>query len=173
MLIAAAELGDIRSNIPLRPEWAVGADLRADGHLMLDFGDDALTQGRAHPMIDQRSRIDRIAAEAATRGAACSCSTWCSARRPPGPGRRAGPALAAAVATAPRRRPGARGRRVAVRHPGRAAGPAPAGRGAARAGASVFLSNAAAARHAVALVTGGPMSLDRRTVRCCGASRAP
>jgi FdrA protein len=31
---------------------------------MIDFGDDRLTQGRAHPMIDQRSRLERIAREA-------------------------------------------------------------------------------------------------------------
>lgn len=65
MLIAAETLGEVRSNIPLRPEWALGADLRADGTVMIDFGDDALTQGRAHPMIDQRSRVERIAVEAA------------------------------------------------------------------------------------------------------------
>jgi FdrA protein len=65
MVIAAQELGPIRSNIPLQPDWALADDLRADGHIMIDFGDDRLTQGRAHPMIDQRSRLERIAAEAA------------------------------------------------------------------------------------------------------------
>ena len=65
MIIATSELGEVRSNIPLRPEWRLGADLRSTGHVMVDFGDDELTRGRAHPMIDQRLRIDRIAAEAA------------------------------------------------------------------------------------------------------------
>ncbi len=65
MVIAAAALGEVRSNIPLRPEWALAPDLASVGHTMLDLGDDALTQGRAHPMIDQRSRVDRIAVEAA------------------------------------------------------------------------------------------------------------
>jgi FdrA protein len=32
---------------------------------MIDFGDDELTVGRAHPMIDQALRLDRLAAEAA------------------------------------------------------------------------------------------------------------
>ena len=32
---------------------------------MIDFGDDELTAGRPHPMIDQRLRLDRLAAEAA------------------------------------------------------------------------------------------------------------
>jgi FdrA protein len=61
MLIASAELGQIRSNIPLRPEWALDAGLRWPGHLMIDFGDDALTQGRAHPMIDPSLRNQRLA----------------------------------------------------------------------------------------------------------------
>ncbi len=32
---------------------------------MIDFGDDRLTQGRAHPMIDWTLRLDRLAEEAA------------------------------------------------------------------------------------------------------------
>ena len=35
-----------------------------DGHVVIDFGDDGLTQGRAHPMIDPSLRLERIAAEA-------------------------------------------------------------------------------------------------------------
>ncbi|MDV3296791.1 MAG: FdrA family protein [Brachybacterium paraconglomeratum] len=64
MLIASAQLGPIRSNIPLSPELALGPDLRGDGHVVIDFGDDALTRGRAHPMIDPTLRLERIAAEA-------------------------------------------------------------------------------------------------------------
>jgi FdrA protein len=37
----------------------------AVGHAMIDFGDDELTVGRAHPMIDQSLRLERLAAEAA------------------------------------------------------------------------------------------------------------
>ena len=65
MLVAGDVLGDIRSNIPLRPELALGADLRDAGHVVIDFGDDALTVGRAHPMIDPSLRLERIAVEAA------------------------------------------------------------------------------------------------------------
>ena len=65
MLLAADTLGDIRSNIPLRDDLALGSDMRHDGHLVIDFGDDGLTQGRAHPMIDPTLRMERIAAEAA------------------------------------------------------------------------------------------------------------
>ncbi|EAP97375.1 hypothetical protein JNB_17933 [Janibacter sp. HTCC2649] len=64
MLLAAESLGDIRSNIPLRDDLALGSDLTDAGHLVIDFGDDGLTQGRAHPMIDPTLRMERIAAEA-------------------------------------------------------------------------------------------------------------
>jgi FdrA protein len=156
MLIAAAELGDIRSNIPLRPEWAVGTDLRADGHLMLDFGDDALTQGRAHPMIDQRSRIDRIAAEAADpRCSVLLLDVVLGHGAHPDPAAELAPAITAAVATA---RDGGRELAVVVSLCATQDEPQDPRRQAEalhEAGASVFLSNAAAARHAVALVTTG------------------
>ena len=63
MAIAAGRLGPIASNTPLRPEWALGPELKAPGHLMIDFGDDRLTAGRPHPMIDQSLRLERIAQE--------------------------------------------------------------------------------------------------------------
>ena len=65
MLLAVAALGPVRSNIPLDPGWALGDDLRSDGHTMVDFGDDRLTQGRPHPMIDGALRVDRVRAEVA------------------------------------------------------------------------------------------------------------
>jgi FdrA protein len=63
MLIAADRLGPVTSNIPLDPGWAVGDDLASDAHTMLDFGDDRLTQGRPHPMIDGSLRVERLRAE--------------------------------------------------------------------------------------------------------------
>jgi FdrA protein len=65
MLVAAAMLGPIRSNIPLSPDLALGPDLTADAHTMVDFGDDALTAGRAHPMIDPTLRLEQLARTAA------------------------------------------------------------------------------------------------------------
>jgi FdrA protein len=65
MLLAADALGPVRSNIPLDPAWALGDDLTSDGHTMVDFGDDRLTQGRPHPMIDGSLRVDRLRAEVA------------------------------------------------------------------------------------------------------------
>jgi len=65
MAIAAETLGPVMSNTPLEPEWQLPDDLRHPGHLMIDFGDDKLTQGRAHPMIDPSLRNARILDEAA------------------------------------------------------------------------------------------------------------
>ncbi len=155
MLIVSEAVGEVRSNIPLRPEWAVGRDLRASGHLMLDFGDDALTQGRPHPMIDQRSRLDRIATEAVdpTCGVLLLDVVLGHAAHPD-PAAELAPALAQA--------------REAARADGRDLGlvislcattdePQDPRRQAEllhEAGAAVFVSNAAAARRAVELVTG-------------------
>jgi FdrA protein len=66
MLLAAPVLGDVRSNTPLRPELDYvldpsAPDLSASGHVVVDFGDDALTVGRAHPMIDPTLRLEAIA----------------------------------------------------------------------------------------------------------------
>lgn len=65
MVIATERLGAVYSNIALRPEWHIAAGERVPGHLMIDFGDDELTAGRPHPMIDQTLRLDRLADEAA------------------------------------------------------------------------------------------------------------
>jgi FdrA protein len=65
MLIAGEHLGPIGSNIPLDPAWALGDDLSSREHTMVDFGDDRLTQGRPHPMIDGSVRVDRLRAEIA------------------------------------------------------------------------------------------------------------
>ena len=65
MLLAAPVLGDVRSNTPLRPDLDLGTDLSASGHVVVDFGDDALTVGRAHPMIDPTLRLEAIAGLAA------------------------------------------------------------------------------------------------------------
>ena len=67
MVIAVERLGAVYSNIPLRQEWELDPATPAPtaAHVMIDFGDDKLTAGRPHPMIDQRLRLDRLVAEAA------------------------------------------------------------------------------------------------------------
>jgi len=63
MILASAALGPVASNIPLDPAWALGDDLASRGHTMVDFGDDRLTQGRPHPMIDGSLRVERLRRE--------------------------------------------------------------------------------------------------------------
>jgi FdrA protein len=63
MLLATATLGPLSSNIPLAGGRPLQRDLRSDGHTFVDFGDDALTAGRPHPMIDSSLRVERLAAE--------------------------------------------------------------------------------------------------------------
>ncbi|HEY7046545.1 MAG TPA: hypothetical protein VH373_04945 [Jatrophihabitantaceae bacterium] len=70
MLIATAELGRVRSNIALQPADRIGPAERTSEHVLIDFGDDELTAGRPHPIIDQSLRLDRLAAEAADPGTA-------------------------------------------------------------------------------------------------------
>jgi FdrA protein len=153
MLIAAAALGPIGSNIPLDPSWALGPDLRSEGHLMIDFGDDALTRGRAHPMIDQRSRVERLAVEAGDPTAAVLLLDVVL-----GHGAHPDPAseLAPAIADA-RRSAAASGRDLAVvvslcGAEGDPQGRDKQARALVDAGASVHLSNAAAARAALDLL---------------------
>jgi FdrA protein len=64
MLIASDRLGPVASNIPLEPAWALDDHLTSRGHTMIDFGDDRLTQGRPHPMIDGSIRAERLLREA-------------------------------------------------------------------------------------------------------------
>ncbi|RIJ76185.1 FdrA family protein [Nakamurella silvestris] len=71
MLVAGELLGDIRSNIPLRPELglppSVGGrpPLAGTGHAVVDLGDDEFTRGRAHPMIDPSLRLELLHTQAA------------------------------------------------------------------------------------------------------------
>jgi FdrA protein len=122
---------------------------------MIDFGDDALTQGRPHPMIDQRTRIDRVALEAADP--ACTVlllDVVLGHGAHPDPASELAPALAAARRTA---RNDGRELAVVVSLCATADDPQDPRRQAEllhEAGAAIFLSNAAAARHAVSLVGG-------------------
>jgi FdrA protein len=119
---------------------------------MIDFGDDRLTQGRAHPMIDQRSRLERIGAEAADpRTAVLLLDVVLGHGAHPDPAAELAPALAEA-----RRAAGNDGRALAVvvslcGTEGDPQGLARQGDALAAAGAVVHRSNAEAARAAAAL----------------------
>jgi FdrA protein len=68
MAVVARVVGRVASNIPLRPQWRLADTDRSQGHSFVDFGDDAMTQGRAHPMIDPWLRNERFRREAADPG---------------------------------------------------------------------------------------------------------
>jgi FdrA protein len=149
MVIASAALGPIASNIPLRPEWAL-PDHPVDGHSMIDFGDDAYTRGRPHPMIDNGLRLERLAREAVDP----SCGVILldvvlGHGAHPDPAADLAPAIADAVA---------RGKAVVVSLVGTDGDPqglSRQGAALAEAGAAVFRANADAARHAITLVRPG------------------
>jgi FdrA protein len=155
MIIAADALGPVRSNIPLRPEWELPDDLRGTGHVMIDFGDDRLTEGRPHPMIDPSLRLQRLAAEA--RDPECSVvllDVILGYGADEDPAATLAPAIAEAREVA---RQAARDLAVVISLCGTRADPQGFDRQAGllhEAGASVYLSNAAAARRAVALAQG-------------------
>jgi FdrA protein len=65
MVLAVEHLGRVASNIPLDGQSTLGHDLAGAGHTCIDFGDDQLTAGRPHPMIDPSLRLDRLERELA------------------------------------------------------------------------------------------------------------
>src|SRR6266702_2431377 len=153
MVIAAGQLGPVYSNVPLRPEWRLGPRAgpgrdAAARHVMIDFGDDELTAGRPHPMIDQRLRLDRLAAEAADPATAVIMLDVVRGHGAhPDPAAELAPAISAART----------GRDLPVVISLIGASSDPQGLTAqasalAEAGAHVFASNAAAARFACDLV---------------------
>jgi FdrA protein len=150
MLLAADALGPVRSNIPLDPAWALGDDLTSDGHTMVDFGDDRLTQGRPHPMIDGSLRIERLHREARdTDVGALLLDVVLGHGAHPDPAAELAPAISAARSV--------RDVPVLVSLVGTRDDPQDLARQAdalCQAGAHVFMSNAAATRAAVALLDG-------------------
>ncbi len=153
MIIATAALGPIASNIPLQPDWTLDGTMRAPGHLMIDFGDDALTAGRPHPMIDPSLRTERLLAEARDpTTAVVLLDVVLGHGAAPDPAGDLAPAIAGARATAAA---DGRGLAVVVSLCGTEGDPQGRDRQAgalAAVGAAVFGSNAEAARHAAALV---------------------
>jgi FdrA protein len=162
MLVAAELLDDpIRSNIAHADSLQVSGQGRVEGHVVIDFGADEMTQGRAHPMIDPSLRMERIAAEATDPSCGVLLLDLVL-----GHGAHPDPAddLAAAIRAArDEAHTSGRALPVVVSLTGTDGDPQGYSRTSeilAGAGASVFLSNAAAARHAVQALTS---STARRT----------
>ena len=156
MFLAEAALGPIRSNLTSDPELAVSPDAPSEGHMVLDFGDDEMTRGRPHPMIDPSLRLDRIRRE----GSDPTCGVLLLDLLI-GHGAHADPAAdhAAAIREA-RAAAAANGRElpVVVSLIGTESDPQGLVRVAealAAAGASVFASNAQATRHALSQLIEG------------------
>ncbi|MDK3255005.1 FdrA family protein [Blastococcus capsensis] len=153
MLLASPVLGGIRSNTPLEPGLGFvvdpsAPDLSASGHLVIDFGDDALTVGRAHPMIDPTLRLEAIAGLAASdEPAVLLLDVVLGYGADPDPAGALAPALQAARAQ--KQLP------VVIALIGTESDPQGWSRQAdalAAAGAAVFSSNAAATRYALDLL---------------------
>lgn len=155
MAIAAERLGPIRSNVPLEAEWDLHGDLHADGHIAIDFGDDELTQGRPHPMIDNSLRIEQIEREGTRPGDnVLLLDVVLGYGAHPDPAAELVPALQKAQASAS---DDSRGLAIVVSLCGSRGDPQGRDRQAgafADAGAAVYLSNAAASRAAVELAEG-------------------
>lgn len=69
-LILRDYIGDIRSNVPLAPQYALKDPNFSMGNTAVDFGEDFFTVGRAHPMIDPSMRVERLKRESADRSVA-------------------------------------------------------------------------------------------------------
>ncbi len=63
MKLMISEFGHIYSNIPLNAADALPDKGCSKEHTFLDFGDDAFTVGRPHPMIDPSLRAERVIRE--------------------------------------------------------------------------------------------------------------
>lgn len=147
MLMAQAAHGPVWSNIPLDESHRLDSSLEADGTVMIDFGSDEMTQGRAHPMIDPTIRLEHLAKVAADPAVGVVLMDVVL-----GHGSDADPAATLAPAIRDARE--ARDLAVVIACVGTAGDPQGLERQAqalADAGAEVYLSNAQAARRALSI----------------------
>ncbi len=63
MKLLSPIIGDMYSNIPLKPEYKLKNVFKSQEHTCVDFGDDEFTKGRPHPMIDPSIRVEQLAVE--------------------------------------------------------------------------------------------------------------
>jgi succinyl-CoA synthetase alpha subunit len=64
MKLLSPVIGDMYSNIPLKPEYKLKDVFKSQEHTCVDFGDDDFTKGRPHPMIDPSIRMEQLEVEA-------------------------------------------------------------------------------------------------------------
>ncbi|MBU4561337.1 acyl-CoA synthetase FdrA [bacterium] len=64
MLILKSLVGEVYSNIPLKPSLKLKNNRVSHKNSLVDLGDDEFTRGRPHPMIDFTLRNERIVQEA-------------------------------------------------------------------------------------------------------------
>ncbi|MFZ5870973.1 MAG: FdrA family protein [Actinomycetota bacterium] len=163
MAVAGRRLGPVASNTPLA-DWpalhvdgpsALAGSLAGAEHAMVDLGDDALTVGRAHPMIDPSLRLEALRAcadDARVRVVLLDVVLGHGAH--PDPAAEHAPVIAQALSTG---RDAGRPLDVVVSLTGTAGDPqglTTQAEALAAAGAHVLLSNAAATALAVDLATG-------------------
>jgi len=65
MTTLVASLSPIASNTPLHADWYLSDVTSREGDIVIDFGEDEFTAGRAHPMIDPTLRLAHFEADAA------------------------------------------------------------------------------------------------------------
>lgn len=160
-LVLASGLGRISTN--LGPKAQPATRVLEDGpHVVIDFGDDELTVGRPHPMIDPTMRLDQIARVSATDGnLVLLLDVVLGYGADPAPAQSLAPQLTAAA-----QRFAQRGEQLDVvvslcGTEGDPQGWSAQAEVLAAAGALVFASNALAARHAVALARGATSSASQ------------
>jgi FdrA protein len=147
--VATDTLGAVYSNVPLRPEWTLSLGTGDDAHTMIDLGADEYTLGRPHPMIDLGPRL-ALVAEAAQRASTrvLLLDVVLGHGAHPDPAAELAPAIASCLSRASPLT-------VVVSLVGTPDDPQGISRQAAAltdAGAWCYLSNAAASRHAAAVV---------------------
>jgi FdrA protein len=128
---------------------SIETEMAADAHSMVDFGGDEFTIGRAHPMIDQRLRLDALSAAPELRTAVVLLDVVLGHGAHPDPAAELSPVVARLVEA---------GIPVIVSLCGTGRDPQDRERQADTlrvAGAEIHLSNAAAARRSVDLVREG------------------
>jgi succinyl-CoA synthetase alpha subunit len=64
MLIMSDSVGEVYSNIPLKPELRLADLSKGREHACIDLGDDYFTKGKPHPMISPETRNRYIVSEA-------------------------------------------------------------------------------------------------------------